>query len=71
VNKNLEIPILDKLNSNGSDNLFKKLKEKSVVISSDLSYKLNSLLIISLKDELYIEVRNSLSNGIKIQYETI
>ena len=71
MNKNLEIPILDKLNSNGSDNLFKKLKEKSVVISSDLSYKLNSLLIISLKDELYIEVRNSLSNGIKIQYETI
>lgn len=65
MNKNLEIPILDKLNSNGSDNLFKKLKEKSVVISSDLSYKLNSLLITSLKDELYIEVRNSLSNGIK------
>jgi hypothetical protein len=65
VNKNLEIPILDKLNSNGSVNLFKKLKEKSVVISSDLSYKLNSLLITSLKDELYIEVRNSLSNAIK------
>lgn len=65
MNKNLEIPILDKLNSNGSVNLFKKLKEKSVVISSDLSYKLNSLLITSLKDELYIEVRNSLSNAIK------